>query len=85
MQASVRPNQPLSTEWIVTRYGAFLDVDDLTHLLSFPTRRAVLRANATGRLGFGLVHIAGRKGLFARATDVGAYRREVGASQGVTE
>lgn len=82
MHPSVLTGTSLTTDWIVDKYGAILGVDDVAHLLNFPTSRAVLRAHSDGRLGFPLRHIDGLRGLFALALDVSTYLDRLGSTAG---
>lgn len=67
--------EPLSTDWIISRYGVFITTTQLAKLFGFSGGAAVRRAYSTGRLGIPLMRIEGRRGLFAHAETVGLYLR----------
>ena len=72
------PHEPLSVDWVARTYGALIPVSDLAKILGFPSTAAVRRANGTGRLGFQLRRIEGRRGLYANAKDVSTYLTSAG-------
>jgi len=56
--------------------GGLVDTRRLAEMLAYPSANALRHAHRRGRLPVPLFHIAGRKGLFARLSDVEILLRE---------
>ena len=79
--ANVEP--PGSTAWITRNYGALVPTWAVAKLLGFPSAPALRRAAADGRLPIPLRPIPGRRGVFAKASDVATYLSDLGHPGGV--
>jgi len=55
------------------RYGPIVDAKTICKLLYFPNVTALKHARARGKLGFRVVQLEARRGVFARTEDVAAY------------
>lgn len=71
----------VSDAWLTQTYGALIQVKDLSRLLGFKSAASLRRARSTGRLPIRLFKMAGRRGWFAYAGDVGVFlRAQAGSS-----
>jgi hypothetical protein len=77
MQPNPATPDTKSTEWIVRHYGLYLDTAKIAHLLGFGSAKAVRRAHKLDSLGFALVTLHGRRGLFASAEHISQYLNQI--------
>ena len=60
-------------EELLAKYGPLMDAKALCSVLCFPSIAALNAAHNRGKLTLKVVTLEGRRGLFARTTDVAAY------------
>jgi len=75
MAEAIEPQEDLSDVWLAKTYGSLIQATDLAKVLGFSSAASLTEAHSAGRLPIPLFKMAGRRGWFAYAGDVGAFLR----------
>ena len=65
-----------SSAWIARNYGVLVPSSKVALLLGYPNGAALRQARSAGRIAIRLFRVAGRRGLFADAAEIGQYLRK---------
>jgi hypothetical protein len=62
---------------LILHYGPYVPAGKAADLLSFPSLQALIAARRRGRLPFALCRLDGRRGWFARTSDISRWIESV--------
>jgi len=67
------PTTPSIQQDLIARYGLLLTSEEVARLLRFKSKEALMKARRRHVLPIELFSIAGRRGLFAKATELATW------------